>query len=148
LSYLIKDNVKLFDMKKIHQLRFKTRYAETDQMGYIHHSIYAQYLEMGRIEFMHQIGISYKNMEREGVILPVYSLHTKYIMPLTFDEEITLNTYVKELKGVKLIFGYEILNENGHKTTEAEVVLVFADAQTGKPMRPPKKYVDKILKIM
>jgi len=147
LSYLIKDNVKLFFMKKIHQLKFKTRYAETDQMGYIHHSIYAQYFEMGRIEFMHEIGISYKNMEKEGIILPVYSLLVKYFIPLTFDEQITLQTFVKELKGVRLIFGYKILNEKGIKTTEAEVVLVFADAHTGKPIRPPQKYVEKLIKI-
>ncbi len=135
-------------MKKIHQLKFKTRYAETDQMGYIHHSIYAQYFEMGRIEFMHEIGISYKKMEEEGIILPVYSLFTKYFMPLKFDEQITLKTYVKTLKGVRLIFGYEIINEKGIKTTEGEVVLVFADAQTGKPLRPPQKYTEKLISII
>ncbi len=135
-------------MKKIHELQFKTRYAETDQMGYIHHSIYAQYFEMGRIELMHQIGISYKKMEEEGFILPVYALFTKFFMPLTFDELITLKTFVKKLQGVRLVFGYEIYNEKNIKTTEGEVVLVFADAQTGKPIRPPKNYIEKIEKIL
>ena len=134
--------------KKIHKLQFKTRYAETDQMGYIHHSVYAQYYEMGRIDLMRQIGISYKQMEKDGYILPVYSLFTKYFSPLTFDEMITLVTYVKYLKGVRLAFGYEIYNENNKKTTEGEVVLVFADAQTGKPIRPPVQFVEKILEII
>ncbi len=134
-------------MSKIYELKFKTRYAETDQMGYIHHSIYAQYYEMGRIELMNKIGISYKQMEKDGYILPVYTLFTKYFKPLTFDELITLKTYVKYLKGVRLAFGYEIFNESGQKTTEGEVVLVFAGAD-GKPIRPPQKFVDKIKSLL
>ncbi len=133
--------------KKFHELKFKTRYAETDQMGYIHHSIYAQYYEMGRIALMDKIGISYKQMEKDGYILPVYHLQTKYFIPLTFDELVTLNTYVKYLKGVRLAFGYEIYNEAGQKATEGEVVLVFAGTD-GKPIRPPKQFVDKIKSLL
>jgi len=97
---------------------------------------------------MHEVGIDYKQMEKDGYILPVYTLFTKYFTPLTFDELISLKTYVKFLKGVRLAFGYEIYNEAGEKATEAEVVLVFADAQTGKPIRPPKEFVDKLLKLV
>jgi acyl-CoA thioester hydrolase len=131
----------------IYELQFRTRYAETDQMGYIHHSIYAQYYEMGRIGWMNQIGISYKEMEINGIILPVYTLSTKYLIPLTFDELITVKTYVKYLKGVRLAFGYEIINEAGQKATEGEVVLIFAHADTGKPMKPSKEFVDKLLAV-
>ncbi len=131
----------------IDELQFKTRYAETDQMGYIHHSIYAQYFEMGRLELMNKIGISYKQMEKDGFILPVYTLNTKYFIPLTFDETIRLKTFVKYLKGVRLAFGYEIYNENNQKTTEGEVVLVFA-GRDGKPIRPPKEFVDKIKTLL
>jgi acyl-CoA thioester hydrolase len=116
-------------------------------MGYIHHSIYAQYFEMGRIEFMNHIGISYKQMEKEGVILPVYTLNTKYFAPLTFDELITVRTYIKFLKGVRLAFGYEIYNEQQEKTTEGEVVLVFAGAN-GKPIRPSHKYTELLKKYL
>jgi acyl-CoA thioester hydrolase len=132
---------------KVHEIKFKTRYAETDQMGYIHHSIYAQYYEMGRIDLMEQIGISYKQMEKDGYILPVYHLATKYLIPLTFDELITLKTKVNYLKGVRLSFGYEIFNEAGQKATEGEVVLVFAGSD-GKPIRPPKQFVDKIMTLL
>jgi len=132
-------------MRDFYELKFKTRYAETDQMGYIHHSVYAQYFEMGRLEFMNSIGISYKKMEQEGIILPVYTLQTKYFFPLTFDELITLKTYIKYIKGVRLAFGYEIFNEKGLKSTEGEVVLVFAGTD-GKPIRPPRQYLDVLLK--
>jgi len=132
--------------KKVHEIKFRTRYAETDQMGYIHHSIYAQYYEMGRIDWMNRIGISYKKMEEDGIILPVYTLQTRYFIPLTFDELITLRTYVKYLKGVRLAFGYEIYNEAGQKATEGEVVLVFAGAD-GKPIRPSKEFIDKLNEV-
>lgn len=133
--------------EKSQNLKFKTRYAETDQMGYIHHSIYAQYYEMGRIDLMHKIGISYKQMEKDGYILPVYTLQSKYFIPLTFDELITLKTYVKYLKGVRLAFGYEIYNEAGEKATEGEVILVFA-GKNGKPIKPPKQFVEKIESLL
>ena len=132
---------------KVHEIKFRTRYAETDQMGYIHHSIYAQYYEMGRIDWMNKIGISYKQMEKDGIILPVYTLNTKYFIPLTFDELITVKTYVKYLKGVRLAFGYEIYNEVGQKATEGEVVLVFAGTD-GKPVRPSKEFVEKLNAIV
>ncbi len=134
-------------MKFFYDIQFKTRYAETDQMGYIHHSIYAQYFEMGRIEFMNHIGISYKNMEKNGIILPVYTLHTKYLLPLTFDELITVRTRIKYLKGVRLAFDYEVFNEEKLLSTEGEVVLIFAGAN-GKPLRPPKEYVEKLKKYL
>jgi acyl-CoA thioester hydrolase len=134
--------------KNRHIIKFKTRYAETDQMGYIHHSVYAQYYEIGRIDFMKKIGIDYKQMEKDGFILPVYTLYNKFFIPLTFDEEISLITYIKYLKGVRLAFGYEIYNENEQKATEGEVVLVFADAKTGRPIKPPKQFTDKIFYIL
>jgi len=133
--------------EKSHIIKFKTRYAETDQMGYIHHSIYPQYYEMGRISLMDSIGISYKQMEKDGYILPVYTLFTKYFIPLTFDELVTLRTKVNYLKGVRLSFGYEIYNEAGQKATEGEVVLVFA-RDNGKPIRPPQIFVDKIKSLL
>jgi len=134
-------------MKNFLDYKLTTRYAETDQMGYIHHSIYPQYLEVARIEFMKSIGISYKKMEAEGVILPVYTLSIKYLIPLTFDENITIRTFVKYLKGVRLCFAYEIFNENNQKTAEAEVVLVFAGAD-GKPIKPPAKYLNKLQELI
>ncbi len=134
-------------MKNFLNYQLKTRYAETDQMGYIHHSIYPQYLEVARIEFMKSIGISYKKMEEQGVILPVYTLNIKYLIPLTFDETITIKTSVKYLKGVRLCFAYEIFNENNQKTAEAEVVLVFA-GEDGKPIKPPKKYLEKLQQLL
>ncbi len=134
-------------MKKKLDFSLRTRYAETDQMGYIHHSIYPQYFEVARIEFMKTIGISYKKMEEEGIILPVFTMNIKYLIPLTFDELITIRTSVKYLKGVRLSFVYEIYNQNNQKSTEAEVVLIFAGSN-GKPIKPPIHYVEKLNQLI
>ncbi|NPA43041.1 MAG: acyl-CoA thioesterase [Chlorobi bacterium] len=121
----------------------KTRYAETDQMGYIHHSVYPVYLEAARIEWLNKLGISYKELERKGILLPVYDLYIRYIIPLTFDELIRVRVRIKEFRGPRLIFAYEIYNQSDALATEAEVTLFFAGPD-GKPVRPPAD-VAKIL---
>ncbi len=134
--------IKIMNSKNSYSLDIVTRYAETDQMGYIHHSVYPVYLEYARIEWMKQIGISYKSLEANGILLPVRTMKIKYIIPLTFDEKIQVKVKVKKPVSVKLIFQYEIFNEKGEKSTEAEVELFFA-GKNGKPMRPPREIVDK-----
>ncbi len=124
-------------------LLLKTRYAETDQMGYIHHSVYPVYLEMARIEWLNQVGVSYKELEISGILLPVYELKIKYIIPLTFDERIEIKIVSYQLKGPKLTFHYEIYNEKGRKSTEASVILFFA-GKDGKPIRPPREITDHL----
>jgi len=121
----------------------RTRYAETDQMGYIHHSVYPVYLELARIEWMKEFGIYYKELEINGILLPVYQLSLKYLVPLTFDENIRVGVRLKALKGPRLIFDYVILNEKGQKSTEAEAVLFFA-GKDGKPIKPPAEIVAKL----
>jgi acyl-CoA thioester hydrolase len=120
-------------------LKIKTRYNETDQMGYIHHGVYPAYLEAARIAYMNSRGISYKELEINGILLPVYEMKIKYLIPLTFDEEIDVRIIKEEIKGVRLIFSYEIYNSAGQKTTEAEVVLFFAGPD-GKPIKPPVEF--------
>jgi len=135
-------NVK-FMLESGFAIEITTRYAETDQMGYIHHGVYPQYLEQARIEWMKLFGISYKSLEINGILLPVRNMHIRYIIPLTFDEKITVRIIRGNLKGPRLIFEYEIYNEAGKKSTEAEVELFFADAD-GRPIRPPQDLVAKL----
>ena len=94
---------------KSHKTLVKVRYAETDQMGVVHHGNYPQYLEIARLEWLSTLGISYKNMEEEGIMLPVYELNLKYIKPVTFDENLTIETRLHELPNVKIIFDYRYL---------------------------------------
>jgi len=123
---------------KSHETSVKVRYAETDQMGVVHHSVYPQYLEIARLNWLDSLGISYKSMEQEGIMLPVFELSLKYHKPITFDENIRIETRLRERPFVKIIFDYSLYNEQGDLVTTGHTVLVFMDAQTRKPVRCPE----------
>jgi len=123
---------------KSHETSVKVRYAETDQMGVVHHSIYPQYLEIARLNWLDSLGISYKSMEQQGIMLPVFELNLKYHKPITFDENIRIETRLRERPFVKIIFDYSLYNEQGDLVTTGHTVLVFMDAQTRKPVRCPE----------
>ena len=107
--------------------------TETDQMGYAHHGNYAQYFEIGRLELLHELGISYKKMEEEGLILPVYSINTRFIQPAKFDDTVRLRTILKEIPTARITFEYEIYNAENKKISTGETdfkhkkIRVFAD---------------------
>ncbi|MCP9199729.1 acyl-CoA thioesterase [Gramella sp. GC03-9] len=129
---------------KSHETFVKVRYAETDQMGVVHHGNYPQYLEIARIDWLEALGISYKNMEKEGIMLPVFELNLKYHKPVTFHENIRVVTRLRDLPNVKIIFDYEVFNEQGELVTSATSVLVFMDANSRRPIRCPKFILDKL----
>jgi acyl-CoA thioester hydrolase len=122
----------------------KIRYSETDQMGYAHHGNYAKYFEIGRLELLHDLGISYKKMEEEGLILPVYSINTRFIKPAKFDDSLTLRTILKEIPTARITFEYEIYNSENEKISTGETVLVFVNTHKNRPIKIPKKLLSKI----
>ena len=129
---------------KIHEFKVRVRYSETDQMGVVYHGNYAAYFEMGRVEWLRNMGISYKWMEENGVMLPVVSLTMNYKKPARYDDLITVKTIFKSQTSVKIEFDYEIYNEKQELLTIAHSVLVFVDMKTGRPMLPPDYVLDKI----
>lgn len=129
---------------KTHQTYVKVRYAETDQMGVVHHGNYAQYLEMARIDWLAQLDISYGAMEKEGIMLPVYSMEFKFLKPAVFDDILKIETRLKKLPGVKIEFSYSIFNQEEILLTTASTILVFMDAVTKKPVRCPQYILDKL----
>ncbi len=130
---------------KFDELQINVRYGETDQMGVVYHGNYALYLELGRIEWLSKLGISYKEMEESGVMLPVFSLQLHYKKPAKFGDILTLKTILKKAPTVKIEFDYEIYNQEGDLLTLANTVLAFINIETGKPMRAPD-YIMKKLK--
>ena len=129
---------------KIHEFNVRVRYSETDQMGVVYHGNYAQYFEMGRVEWLRNMGVSYKWMEENGVMLPVVSLTMNYKKPARYDDLITVKTIFKSQTSVKIEFDYEIYNEQKELLTIAHSVLVFVDMKTGRPMLPPDYVLDKL----
>ncbi|NQX84463.1 MAG: acyl-CoA thioesterase [Flavobacteriaceae bacterium] len=130
----------------MHSYKFniRIRYGETDQMGVVYHGNYPQFIEIGRIEWLRSLGISYKEMEEEGVMLPVVSLAINYIKPVFYDDVISVNTTVKKKPTASIDFEYEITNASGEVVTTATTVLAFVNMKTKRPMRCPQYVLDKL----
>jgi acyl-CoA thioester hydrolase len=129
---------------KFDEIQIRVRYGETDQMGVVYHGNYALYLEMGRIEWLRKLGISYKNMEEKGVMLPVVSLNINYKKSAVYDDVINVKTQLKNTPSARIEFEYEITNEQGEILTLASTTLVFIDMKTNRPMRAPQYILDAI----
>lgn len=127
-----------------HEFNVRVRYAETDQMGVVYHGNYAQYFEMGRVEWLRNLGVSYADMERDGIMLPVVSLTMNYKKPARYDDLLTVRTILKKQAGVKIEFDYEIYNENDELLTTGYSMLVFVDMKTGRPVSPPEYIIEKL----
>ncbi|WP_103865865.1 thioesterase family protein [Aquimarina sp. I32.4] len=131
-------------MSIISETLLKVRYSETDQMGVVHHGNYAQYLELARIDWLSQLGVSYKSMEENGVMLPVFTLDFKFKKSAFFDDELTVKTLLRKIPTVKIIFDFEIFNEKRELLTTASATLVFVDSKTRKPIPCPSYLLEKI----
>lgn len=128
------------------RISFRVRYAETDQMGVVYHGNYAQYLEMGRVEWLRGFGISYKSMEENGIMLPVISLSVNYRKSAVYDDLITVETRLKKLPLVKIEFDFKIYNEQHEILAVANTVLAFMDRNTKSPIKCPDYVLEKIKK--
>ena len=128
------------------EIEIRIRYGETDQMGVVYHGNYTQYLEMGRIEWLRKLGISYKKMEHEGIMLPVLSLNLNFKKSARYDDVIKVKTQLKKIPSVRIEFDYEITNHKEEILTTANTVLVFVNMKTNKPMKCPQYLLDKLQK--
>lgn len=133
-----------FLMEKTNKINIRVRYSETDKMGVVYHGNYAQYLEIARVEWLRSRGVSYKELEDSGVMLPVVSLQIKYKKSARYDDLLTVELHLLRTPGVKIEFDYRILDENQQIIAEANTVLAFIDAATFKPIRCPEYILEKI----
>ncbi len=126
------------------EIPIRVRYGETDQMGVVHHGNYALYLEMGRTEWLRKKGISYKQMEDDGVMLPVISMSLNFKKSALYDEVIKVKTTLLKMPSVKIEFNYEIYNERGDILVTANTVLAFIDMKTKRPIKCPDYILEKL----
>lgn len=125
-------------------LHFRVRYGETDQMGVVYYGNYAQYFEMGRTEWLRKLGVSYRWMEENGIMLPVTELQVKYHKSATYDDVLRIETTLLKLPGIRISFDYKIFNENDELLTSGMTTLVFIDKKTGKPILAPEYILEKL----
>ena len=127
-----------------HSIEIRVRYGETDQMGYVYYGNYAQYFEMGRVEWLRNLGITYKRMEELGIMLPVLNLNTHYHKPAKYDDLLTLKTTLVKKPSVRISFEFELFNQEEELLTTAECSLVFIDMKRNRPTKAPDYILEKV----
>ena len=118
-----------------HKLRVE--YHHTDQMGIVHHSNYIKFFEAARTEWLRAAGLTYAEMERRGVMMPIVEVNVKYRQPAYYDELISVTAMVEELPMARMVFKYEIHGEDGRDIASGSTTLGFIDSTTRRPQRAP-----------
>lgn len=127
-----------------YEISFRVRYSETDQMGIVYHGNYPQYLEMGRVEWLRALGISYKSMEENGILLPVISLQINFKKSAVYDDLITVKTILTKTPMARIEFDYVIYRNSDEILATANTVLAFMDKNTKRPLRCPNYILEKL----
>lgn len=122
----------------------RVRYVETDVMGHVHHSNFANWFELARVEMMDNIGLPYIELEKQGALLPVLELHIKFMTPAYFDDRLKVKLFIKECPKVRLKIEYEISREKTLLAT-GETLHTFIN-RAGKVIRPPAVFLETIKK--
>ncbi|GAB5550726.1 MAG: thioesterase family protein [Saprospiraceae bacterium] len=122
-----------------HKFQKRVRYGETDQMGYLYYGNYAAYYEIGRVEMLRSLGLTYKSMEEElGILMPVMNLDMRFVRPGRYDELLTIETTLRELPDKTIVFHVRIFNEKNKLVNGGRVKLCFVDANTNKTVSAPE----------
>ncbi|WP_461452141.1 acyl-CoA thioesterase [Mucilaginibacter sp.] len=124
--------------------KIRVRYGETDQMGYVYYGNYAEFYEVARVEMMRSLGMTYKSMEDQGVMMPVVELHCKYLKPALYDQEISIKVIINEMPRARMLFKYELINEAGELINTGETLLVFVNMKTNRICFIPVELSDKL----
>ncbi len=124
----------------MHEIRVRVRYADTDQMGLVHHARYFEWFEMGRTELMRALGLSYKAFEEAGYRLPVAEANAVYLRPAFYDDFLTIRTILAERPQPKLRLDYEVFRDKDLLAT-GYTTHVFVNPK-GRPVKPPRLFLD------
>lgn len=125
-----------------HSNKLRVRYGETDQMGYCYYGNYAMYFEVGRVEALRSLGCSYKQLEDDGIMLPVSNYNVDYKKPALYDDELTIETKISAINGARILFEYSITKEDGKiLIAQATTTLVFVKKENMRPCAPPTDFL-------
>ncbi|MGY8945440.1 MAG: acyl-CoA thioesterase [Flavobacteriales bacterium] len=128
------------------EIEILVRYSETDQMSFVYHGNYVKYFEMGRITWLKKLGISYKKMEDDGILLPVIELKINFNQPALFDDKLILKTKLKKTPSYMIEFDFEIKKDD-QIITLGYTKLIFLNSKTNKPMRCPQNILKELTKV-
>jgi acyl-CoA thioester hydrolase len=128
----------------VFETNIRVRYAETDQMGYMYYGNYAAFYEVARTEMLRSLGMTYSLMEKNGIMLPVAELKTKYLKPALYDENILIRVTIFQKPSVRIVFNYELFNEKKQLINTGETTLVFFNIEKNKPCLPPDNFLKEM----
>jgi len=131
-----------------HQMR--SRYSETDKMGYVYYGHYLSYFEVARTEMLRSAGIAYSDMERDGIILPVIYAQSSYKFPVHYDELMNIEVMIFRKPLVKLDTFYRVTTESGGENQThvvGQVTLCFSNGESRKPCRAPE-YITNLFEAL
>lgn len=131
-------------MKIINKTHYRVRYGDTDKMEVVYYGNYPFLYEIGRTEMMRDIGLTYKEMEEEGIMMPVIDMQIKYHAPAYYDELLTIQTELNKAPGVKIEFIYKIYNEKEELLNEAMTTLAFVNIASRRPLKAPAFFLEKL----
>ena len=121
------------------ETKVRVRYVETDPMGVVYHSNFFPYFEVGRVESIRQLGLTYADMEKMGVIMPVVDVHARYLRPALYDDLLTIKTFLKEMPlHHKIEFHHEVYNEKEELLCVARIILYFMEKEGMKRTAMPE----------
>ena len=124
--------------------QFRVRYKDTDQMGIMHHSNYIVLYEMARTEWLRDMGLTYAEIERRGIMSPIIEVQSKYLYPAFYDEVLTVKVFMDEMPMARLVIGAEVYNPDGKLINKGSVTLGFMHADTRRPCRAPEWFTEKL----
>lgn len=127
-----------------HVFNYRVRYADVDQMGYMYYGNYSKLYEIGRVEALRNLGVRYRDMEQNGIWMPVYENHSKYIKPAKYDELLEINCKLEVLPSTRIVFITEISNEEGIHIHTGKTTLVFLEGKSGKVIACPQIISEKL----
>lgn len=131
-----------------YQVNVRAAYADTDQMGFVHHSNYVKYLEYARWEVFRQLGIAYKKIEEDGILMPVIDMNLRFLKPLRYDDLVNIELDFSLVRPTRLEVNYRIYNQDGELVHKAYTALAFLRKSSGKPCRVPETIIEKILEVV
>lgn len=131
----------------IHETQIRVRYSETDQMGFAYYGNYPQYYEVGRAESMRSLGVTYREMEEKGILMPIVTMQSKFIRPARYDDLLTIKTIIKSLPSSRMHFSYEVCNEKGELLNIGETLLAFIKKENGKPCGAPVWFLNRLKEV-
>ena len=126
------------------ETKIRVEYHHTDQMGVVHHSNYVKFFEVARTEWLRANGLTYAEMERRGVMMPIVDVAVKYRNPAVYDELISVTAFVDAMPMARMTFRYEVRGEDGREIASGSTTLGFIDSQTRRPMRAPQWLLEVI----